>query len=94
MSESCKDCSKPSKNPSLAIVLSVTALISGGIMVGVFMFLWFQRCKQNISSAYETTKSRLSTDNSKDVSKKCITPLISLDCSKDSDPFVHGGTSS
>lgn len=94
VSKSCNDCSKPSKTPGLAIVLSVIALISGGIMVGVFMFSWFRRRKQKISSAYETAESRLSTDNSKDVSKKCITPLISLDYSKDWDPFAHGSTGS
>ncbi|KAH9327927.1 hypothetical protein KI387_000035 [Taxus chinensis] len=92
--KSCKNCPKAPKPPGVAIVLGVIAVISGGIMASVFIFSWFRRRKQKISSAYETTESRLSIDNSKDVSKKCITPLISLDYSNDWDPLAHGGTGS
>ncbi|KAG2729648.1 hypothetical protein I3760_01G260300 [Carya illinoinensis] len=83
-------CSKPSKSPQVGIVLGVIGLIIAVAVSGLFAFAWYRRQKQKIGSAFDTSDSRLSTDQVKEVCRKSASPLISLEYCNGWDPLSKG----
>lgn len=64
------------------VALSITAILT---------FSWYRRRKQKIGSAFDTSDSRLSTDQVKDVySRRSASPLISVEYSNGWDPMAKG----
>ncbi|KAL5571945.1 hypothetical protein UlMin_021542 [Ulmus minor] len=85
-------CSKTSKSPEIGLVLGVVGLFVAFIVSGFFTFLWYRRRKQKIGSAFDTSDSRLSTDQAKEVYRKSASPLISLEYSNGWDPLAKGSS--
>lgn len=71
-------------------------LISGVVVIalvtaiGLSMFSWYRRRKQKIGSTLESSDSRLSTDQAKEVCRRSASPLISLEYSNGWDPLGKG----
>ncbi|KAH7519588.1 hypothetical protein FEM48_Zijuj08G0052900 [Ziziphus jujuba var. spinosa] len=85
-------CSKTSKSPQIGVVMGVVGVLSTFAVTGLFTFSWYRRRKQKIGSALDTSDSRLSTDQIKEVSRRSASPLISLEYSNGWDPLARGGS--
>ncbi|XP_052194868.1 protein NSP-INTERACTING KINASE 2-like [Diospyros lotus] len=83
-------CSDQSKQPVLAVVFGVVGVIVVLTITGLVASSWYRRRKQKIGSAFDTSDSRLSTDQVKEVYKKSTSPLISLEYSSGWDPLAKG----
>ncbi|XP_058085260.1 probable leucine-rich repeat receptor-like protein kinase At5g63930 [Magnolia sinica] len=83
-------CQSTSKTPAIAVVIGVIAVVVGGTATGLFAFSWYRRRKQRISSAFDVSDSRISTDQAKDFYRKSASPLISLEYSNGWDPLADG----
>ncbi|XP_044501281.1 LRR receptor kinase BAK1-like isoform X2 [Mangifera indica] len=83
-------CSRPSKNSHTGIIWGVLGLFIAVAVVGLFMFSWYRRRKQKIGSAFDTSDGCLSTDQAKEVCRRSVSPLISLEYSNGWDPLAKG----
>ncbi|CAK9186528.1 unnamed protein product [Ilex paraguariensis] len=79
-------CSSHSKNSQIAVIFGVIVIVSL-VVSGLFAFSWYRRRKQKIGSAFDSSDSRLSTDQVKEVNRKSASPLISLEYSNGWDPL-------
>lgn len=85
----CSHCSKSSKLPRVAIITGV--IICGiTLMVGAFLFVFqLRRRKQKIGfTADSTSDDRLSTNETKDLTSRSASPLITLEYSNKWDPMM------
>ncbi|KAK7837348.1 protein nsp-interacting kinase 2 [Quercus suber] len=73
-------CSKTSKSPQIGAILVVIGVIIALAVIGLFTFAWYRRRQQKIGSAFETSDSRLSTD-------QCI---AKTSCKSDEVDFLKG----
>ncbi|CAL9006863.1 unnamed protein product [Prunus brigantina] len=83
-------CSRASKSQQIGIVFGVIGVIAALAVSGLFTFSWYRRRKQKIGSSLDTSDSRLSTDQAKEVYKKNASPLINLEYSNGWDPLAKG----
>ncbi|MQL96069.1 hypothetical protein Taro_028740 [Colocasia esculenta] len=83
----CPDSSKSSPFP---VIVGIVAVVVGCTVLGLLVFAWYRRRKQKIGSSMETSDSRLSTDQAKDVYRKSASPLINLEYSNGWDPLADG----
>nr|XP_023885567.1 MDIS1-interacting receptor like kinase 2 [Quercus suber] len=83
-------CSKTSKSPQIGAILVVIGVIIALAVIGLFTFAWYRRRQQKIGSAFETSDSRLSTDQVMEIHRKSVSPLISLEYSNGWDPISKG----
>ncbi|KAF8380438.1 hypothetical protein HHK36_027925 [Tetracentron sinense] len=83
-------CSNSSKTPPIAIVGGVIAVTVTLTVTGLLIFTWHRRQKQKIGSTFDTSDSRLSTDQAKEVYRKSASALISLEYSNGWDPLADG----
>ncbi|KAK4384244.1 Somatic embryogenesis receptor kinase [Sesamum angolense] len=77
-----------SRKPQPAVVVGVLGLIVAFAVAGLFTFSWYRRQKQKIGSAFDSSDSRLSTDQSREVCRRSASPLISLEYSNGWDPLA------
>nr|XP_043627971.1 LRR receptor-like serine/threonine-protein kinase GSO2 [Erigeron canadensis] len=85
-----------SSNAGLAAILGavVTTML---LVAGLFSFVWYRRRKQRIGTAFETSDSRISTDQyqvKEIVNRRSASPLISLEYSNGWDPMSKSQTGS
>ncbi|XP_021668551.2 LRR receptor-like serine/threonine-protein kinase RGI5 isoform X2 [Hevea brasiliensis] len=83
-------CSNSSKNPQFGVIFGVMGIFIALTVTGLLTFTWYRRQKQKIGSAFDTSDSRLSTDQLKEVYRKSASPLISLEYSNGWDPLAIG----
>ncbi|KAF9617812.1 hypothetical protein IFM89_038994 [Coptis chinensis] len=83
-------CPNPSKSPHVGLVVGVIAVVVAFSVIGLLTFSWYRRRKQKIGSAFDTSDSRLSTDQVKEVYRKSVSPLINLEYSNGWDPLADG----
>nr|GMC90816.1 LRR receptor-like serine/threonine-protein kinase GSO1 [Ipomoea batatas] len=79
---------KPRKLQTAVVVVGVIGLIVAFFATGLFTFSWYRRRKQKIGSTIDTSDSRLSTDQAKEVSRRSASPLINLEYSNGWDPLA------
>lgn len=84
-------CSRTSKSSQIGLVLGVIGVFVAIAITTTLMFSWYRRRKQKIGSTFDTSNSRLSTDETKEVYKKKASPLINLEYSNGWDPLAKGG---
>ncbi|KAJ4955190.1 hypothetical protein NE237_011973 [Protea cynaroides] len=84
------DCSNPSRSSGVALVIGVVGITVALTVTGILTFSWYRRRKQKIGSAFDTSDSRLSTDQVKEVYRKSSSPFISLEYSNGWDPLADG----
>ncbi|KAL2251414.1 UNVERIFIED_CONTAM: LRR receptor kinase SERK2 [Sesamum indicum] len=77
-----------SRKPQPAVVVGILGLIVAFAVVGLFTFSWYRRQKQKIGSTFDSSDSRLSTDQSREVCRRSASPLISLEYSNGWDPLA------
>ncbi|KAJ0478888.1 putative protein kinase RLK-Pelle-LRR-IV family [Helianthus annuus] len=85
-----------STNAGLAAILGAV-LTTMLLVAGIFTFIWYRRRKQRIGTAFESSDSRISTDQYqvKEVAnRRSASPLISLEYSNGWDPMSNGQTGS
>ncbi|KAK2992622.1 hypothetical protein RJ640_015978, partial [Escallonia rubra] len=82
-------CSNRSTSSQVAVIFGVIVVISF-VVSGLFTLLWYRRRKQKIGSAFDTSDSRLSTDQVKEAYRRSASPLISLEYSNGWDPLSKG----
>ncbi|XP_071688720.1 protein NSP-INTERACTING KINASE 2-like [Rutidosis leptorrhynchoides] len=85
-----------STNAGLAAILGavVTTMF---LVAGIFTFIWYRRRKQRIGTAFESSDSRISTDQyqvKEIVNRRSASPLISLEYSNGWDPMSKSQTGS
>ncbi|KAD4178092.1 hypothetical protein E3N88_26683 [Mikania micrantha] len=89
--------SKP-KSTSAGLAAILGALLSVMLlMVGIFSFIWYRRRKQRIGTAFESSDSRISTDQFQGkeiVNRRSASPLINLEYSNGWDPMSKSHTGS
>ncbi|WOL18127.1 hypothetical protein Cni_G26920 [Canna indica] len=83
-------CSNSQKSSKGIVIVGIVTVAVGMIISGLFVFVWYRRRKQKIGSALEVSDSRLSTDQPKEVYRKSVSPLISLEYSNGWDPLADG----
>lgn len=76
-----------SKKSQPAVVVGVIGLCIAIAVTGLFSLSWYRRKKQRIGSAFDSSDSRLSTDQAKEVGRRSASPLISLEYSNGWDPL-------
>ncbi|KAF8412377.1 hypothetical protein HHK36_000341 [Tetracentron sinense] len=81
-------CSNSSKTLPIAIVVGAITVTVTLTVIGLLTFSWYRRQKQKIGSSSDTSDSRLSTDQAKEVYMKSPSPLISLEYSNGWDPLA------
>ena len=67
------------------------------LVAGLFTFIWYRRRKQRIGTAFESSDSRISTDQyqvKEVVNRRSASPLISLEYSNGWDPMSKSQTGS
>lgn len=77
-----------SKKSQSAVVVGVVGLIIALAGTGLFTFSWYRRRKQKVGSAFDSSDSRLSTDQAREVCRRSVSPLISLEYSNGWDPLA------
>ncbi|KAI7737913.1 hypothetical protein M8C21_027379 [Ambrosia artemisiifolia] len=85
-----------STNAGLAAILGavLTVMLLTG---GIFTFIWYRRRKQRIGTVFESSDSRISTDQfqvKEIVSRRSASPLMSLEYSNGWDPMSKSHTGS
>lgn len=91
--KNCSDtgCTTNSLKPSnIGLIFLVIGVIVASLIAGLLMLLRYRRRKQKIGSTTDTSDSRLSTDQMKEVSGKSAFPLINLEYSNGWDPLAKG----
>lgn len=83
-------CSNSSKAPHASIAIGVIVTLFALVAVGIMAFAMYRRRKQKLSTAFDLSDSRLSTDSPKEVQRKKGSPLISLEYSSGWDPLAEG----
>lgn len=82
-------CPKPSKRtPAIAVLIGVVATVAVAAVAGLFTFTWYRRRKQKIGSTVDLSDGRLSIDQTKDISRRSASPLISLEYANGWDPLA------
>ncbi|KAI3829182.1 hypothetical protein L1987_03299 [Smallanthus sonchifolius] len=85
-----------STNSGLAAILG--AILTTMLLVaGIFTFIWYRQRKQRIGAAFESSDSRISTDQfqvNETANRRSASPLISLEYSTGWDPMSKGQTRS
>lgn len=82
----CLESSK--KSSAIAFLIGVIAIVTGGAVIGLFVFAWYCRRKQRIGSTFEVSDGRINSIEAKDLSRRTVSPLISLEYSNGWDPFT------
>lgn len=82
-------CLDPTKKPQIAVIVGVIGVIVTLTFTALFAFSWYRRQKQKIGSAFDSSDSRLSTDQAKEVCRRSASPLISLEYSNGWDPLAR-----
>ena len=85
-------CSEASNSPQIGFVFGVIGVVVALAVAGLFLFSWCRRQKQKIGSTFDSSDSRLSTDQAKAVYKKSVSPLINLEYSNGWDPLAKGSS--
>ncbi|KAM1027877.1 hypothetical protein ACFXTH_040607 [Malus domestica] len=85
-------CSEASNSPEIGFVFGVIGAVVALAVSGLFLFSWCRRQKQKIGSTFDSSDSRLSTDQAKAVYKKSVSPLINLEYSNGWDPLAKGSS--
>ncbi|XAR63176.1 Non-specific serine/threonine protein kinase [Bertholletia excelsa] len=83
-------CPQKSRRQETAVIFGGIGVIGALTIAGLLTFSWYRRRKQKIGSAFDTSDSRLSTDQIKEVYRKSASPLISLEYSNGWDPMAKG----
>lgn len=83
-------CSNQSRMPQIGAIFGAIGVIVALTITGLVTFLCYRRRKQKIGSAFDTSDSRLSTDQVNEVYRKSASPLISLEYSNNWDPTAEG----
>ncbi|KAA8522285.1 hypothetical protein F0562_012958 [Nyssa sinensis] len=84
-------CLDSSKFPQVAIVAGVTIVTVTLMVSGFLIFFLYRRRKQKIGNTSDTSDDRLSTDLSKESSRKSASPLVNLEyCDGCINPFADG----
>lgn len=83
-------CSNQSRMPQIGVIFGAIGVIVALTITGLVTFLCYRRRKQKIGSAFDTSDSRLSTDQVNEVYRKSASPLISLEYSNNWDPTAEG----
>ncbi|KAK1418750.1 hypothetical protein QVD17_27896 [Tagetes erecta] len=87
-----------SKSTSAGLAAILGAVLTTMLLVaGMFTFIWYRRRKQRIGTVFESSDSRISTDQFqvKDTAnRRSASPLISLEYSNGWDPMSKGQTGS
>ncbi|XP_022770264.1 probable leucine-rich repeat receptor-like protein kinase At5g63930 [Durio zibethinus] len=84
------NCSRPSGSPQIGVISGIVGVVLVLTVAALFTFAWYRRRKQKIGSAFDTSDSRLSTDQVKEVNRRSASPLISLEYSNGWDPLDKG----
>ncbi|XVE74020.1 hypothetical protein DITRI_Ditri11bG0165400 [Diplodiscus trichospermus] len=84
------NCSRSSGSPKIGVIVGVIGIVLVLTVAALFTFAWYRRRKQKIGSAFDTSDSRLSTDQVKELNRKSASPLISLEYSNGWDPLDKG----
>ncbi|KAK9143378.1 hypothetical protein Syun_012778 [Stephania yunnanensis] len=82
-------CLNSAKSSQVAVVVGVIAVTVALTVVGLLSFTLYRRRKQKIISASDSSDSRLSTDQAKEIYRKS-SPLVSLEYSNGWDPLADG----
>ncbi|KAB2064852.1 hypothetical protein ES319_A09G049300v1 [Gossypium barbadense] len=85
-----KPCSKPSKSQRGPILVALIVVIVALSVIGLVTFMQYHRQQQKLSSLSEVPENRLSTDQTKEFSRKNGSPLISLEYANGWDPLADG----
>ncbi|KAF6152547.1 hypothetical protein GIB67_012994 [Kingdonia uniflora] len=83
-------CPNPFKTPQIAIIVGVIAVTVALTVMGLLTFSLYRRRKQKIGSTFDTSDSRFSTDQVKEVYRRSASPLVSLEYSNGWDPLADG----
>ncbi|CAL5382780.1 unnamed protein product [Camellia sinensis] len=83
-------CSNQSRMPQIGVIFGAIGVLVALTFTGLVTFLCYRRRKQKIGSAFDTSDSRLSTDQVNEVYRKSASPLISLEYSNNWDPTAEG----
>ncbi|KDP28763.1 hypothetical protein JCGZ_14534 [Jatropha curcas] len=83
-------CLSSSKNSQYGVVFGIIGVFIVLTGTGLFTFSWYRRQKQKIGSALDISDGRLSTEQVKEVYRKNVSPLISLEYSNGWDPLAVG----
>ncbi|KAI8545330.1 hypothetical protein RHMOL_Rhmol07G0032200 [Rhododendron molle] len=84
-------CSNQFTVPRIALICGAIGATVAVSISALLTFSWYRRRKQKIGSAFDTSDSRLSTDQVKEVcSRRSASPLISLEYSNGWDPMAKG----
>ncbi|XP_052491305.1 probable leucine-rich repeat receptor-like protein kinase At5g63930 isoform X2 [Gossypium raimondii] len=84
------NCSSPSGRAKMGVVSGIVGVALVLTVAALFTFAWYRRRKQKIGSAFDSSDSRLSTDQVKEVNRRSASPLISLEYSNGWDPLDKG----
>ncbi|KAB2017523.1 hypothetical protein ES319_D08G168500v1 [Gossypium barbadense] len=84
------NCSSPSGSAKIGVVSGIVGVALVLTVAALFTFAWYRRRKQKIGSAFDSSDSRLSTDQVKEVNRRSASPLISLEYSNGWDPLDKG----
>ncbi|XWS32338.1 hypothetical protein CRYUN_Cryun23aG0151000 [Craigia yunnanensis] len=87
---SVTNCSRPSGNSKIGVISGIVGVVLVLTVAAFFTFAWYRGRKQKIGSAFDTSDSRLSTDQVKEVNRRSASPLISLEYSNGWDPLDKG----
>ncbi|KAL6981789.1 hypothetical protein U1Q18_023409 [Sarracenia purpurea var. burkii] len=87
-------CSNQSKRTHIVVIFGVIGVIVAFTITGLLTFSWYRRQKQKIGSAFDSSESRFSTDQTKEINRRSASPLISLEYSNGWDPMAKNWTSS
>lgn len=83
-------CSKSTRFPLaavVAVVITVTVTLTGAVFVTIIRY---RRRKQKIGTTADSSDGRLSTDQAKELYRKNLSPLVSLEYSNGWDPLADG----
>ncbi|KAF8379304.1 hypothetical protein HHK36_028737 [Tetracentron sinense] len=87
-------CLNSSKKPQIAVIVEVIAVTVALMVTVILAFSWYRRRKQKIENAFDTSESRLSTDQAKEVYRKSASPFTSLEYANGWDPLADGHSGS
>ncbi|XVF33509.1 hypothetical protein REPUB_Repub17cG0174700 [Reevesia pubescens] len=84
------NCSRPSGSSKVGVISGIIGVVLVLTVAALFTLAWYRRRKQKIGSAFDTSDSRLSTDQVKEVNRRSASSLISLEYSNGWDPLDKG----
>lgn len=83
-------CSNLSKSSRASVAVGVVVVTIALSAIGILAFAHYRRRKQKLATAFDSSASRLSTDQTKGIYRKNGSPLISLEYSSGWDPLADG----